>query len=49
VTRATAYGSPSAGLLARYGRHLLALAAVMPGAENVERYRSSERAHGEAS
>jgi hypothetical protein len=36
--------TPSPGLLARYRRHLQAFAAAMPGADNVERYRSSEQA-----
>jgi hypothetical protein len=33
--------APSPALLGRYGRHLSALAAAMPGTENVERYGSS--------
>lgn len=36
--------APSPALLGRYGRHLSALAAAMPGAENLERYSSSEAA-----
>lgn len=48
-TRGWTRTTPSAGLLARYGRHLSALAAALPGSDNVERYGSSGQSLGEAS